>query len=836
MKQKFEVTGMTCTACSAHVEKAMAKLEGVSHYQVNLLQNNMMVEFDENIITSENIIEAVIKSGYGANLPNSTKTATVSAKNLAEDELSEMKQRLIISFCFLVPLMYISMGHMMGLPLPSFLTGNENAIAFGMTQFLLTLPIMYVNRKFYLIGFKALFNRSPNMDTLVAVGSISAVIYGIFAIYRMGYGLGTLDYALVEQYHMDLYFESAGTILTLITVGKYLETRSKAKTSDAINKLIDLAPKTAQVLRSGVEVEIPVEEIVLGDVICIRAGGKIPVDGRITKGSCTVDESALTGESLPVSKTIDDILMSGTVSKAGYIEFVATKIGADTTLSQIIALVEEASSSKAPIAKLADKIASIFVPTVMTISVLTFIAWTLLGYSFELSLSMAISVLVISCPCALGLATPTAIMVGTGKGAENGILIKSAESLETLHKVETVVMDKTGTITKGKPEVTDFILINESEKQVLLGHMASLEKLSEHPLAEAIINYCEENKAKYTNVSEYETISGQGVSGLIENDKYLIGNEKLLSENSVSIETLKDVAEKLAKSAKTPLFVAKNGKLVAIVAVADVVKETSAKAVAELQAMDIEVVMLTGDNIKTAEALRAEVGIKRVVAEVLPADKEREIRKIQDAGKVVAMVGDGINDAPSLVRADVGIAIGAGTDIALESADIVLMHSDLLDVVTAIKLSKSVIKNIKENLFWAFFYNTIGIPLAAGLFYIPFGLKLNPMFAAACMSLSSVFVVTNALRLRFFKVERETNIIETKIIEEDTKMTKVMKIEGMMCSHCTGRVDKILNGFEGVSATVSLEENCAFVTMAEGVDEAPLVKAIEDAGYPVVSF
>lgn len=763
MDQKFNVTGMTCSACSANVERSVKKLEGVENVNVNLLSNSMTVEYDESKIGSGEIIGAVEKAGYGAGVYQRGAAQKASGEKAAvpvQDEIRSMKKRLIISFIFLIPLMYLAMYHMVGLPAPGFITaafhGAENAVAYAFTQFLLVIPIVYVNRKYYQVGFKTLFKGAPNMDSLIAIGSAAAIVYGIFAIFKIGYSLGHGDMATVEQYIMDIYFESAGTILTLITLGKYLETRSKGKTSEAIAKLMDLAPKTATVVRGGRETEVAVEDVVVGDVVVIRPGQSIPVDGVIVEGSSAVDQSALTGESIPVEKTVGDKVIAATINKTGFFKFRAEKVGDETTLSKIIELVEEASASKAPISKLADKISGVFVPIVISIAIVATVVWLLLGQPFEFALSIGISVLVISCPCALGLATPVAIMVGTGKGASNGILIKSGEALETAQEIKTVVLDKTGTITEGKPKVTDIIAAGGAEEQQLLAVAASLEQPSEHPLAEAIVEKAREQGVGLLQVDDFKAIPGRGITGEIGGEAYAAGNMALMTEQGIDAAALRKTSDELAQQGKTPLFFAKEQKLLGVIAVADVIKPTSSRAVAQFKKMGIDVVMLTGDNKQTAEAIRRQLKIDRVVAEVLPQDKEREVRAIQEGGGRVAMIGDGINDAPALARADVGIAIGAGTDIAIESADIVLMKNDLMDAVTAVQLSKATLRNIKENLFWAFFYNTIGIPLAAGVFYFLLdGWKLNPMFAAAAMSLSSVFVVTNALRLKFFKPHYE---------------------------------------------------------------------------------
>ncbi len=759
MNQKFSVTGMTCSACSAAVEKSVKNVEGVSSVVVNLLGNSMLVDYNGEITDQNTIMKAVDNAGYHASVfvkGNEAKSSSETAENKVQAELKEMKQRIIISFIFLIPVLYIAMGHMLDFPLPMFLHGEKNAISFAFLQFLLTLPIVYVNRKYYQMGFKTFFKGHPNMDSLIAIGSGAAICYGIFAIFRIGYGLGHTDMDVVMRYSMDLYFESAATILTLITLGKFLEARSKGKTSEAISKLMDLSPKTATVVRDGKEEEIPIEQVAIGDILAVRPGQSIPVDGVITEGSTAVDQSALTGESIPVEKGIGDKVIGATINKTGFFLFRAEKVGDDTTLAQIIQLVEDANSSKAPIAKLADKISGVFVPVVITIAVLAAVVWLLTGATFEFALSIGIAVLVISCPCALGLATPVAIMVGTGKGASNGILIKSAEALEIAHKINTVILDKTGTITEGKPKVTDILTAEGVTEEELLKIAATIEKPSEHPLAEAILEKAEEKNLTPLTVTEFKAVSGRGIIAKTQEETFYSGNAYLMQEQGIDTSGLLKAAEAFSEDGKTPLFFASERKFLGVIAVADVVKPTSMAAIKEMKSLGIDVVMLTGDNKKTAEAIKKQLQMDKVIAEVLPQDKESEVRKLQEAGKKVAMIGDGINDAPALARADVGIAIGAGTDIAIESADIVLMKSDLLDAVTAITLSKATIRNIKQNLFWAFFYNTIGIPLAAGVFYGILNWKLNPMFAAAAMSLSSVCVVTNALRLRFFKPKYKT--------------------------------------------------------------------------------
>ena len=843
MKQKFDVTGMTCSACSAHVEKSVSKLEGVQCVNVNLLQNSMVVEYDDNALGTTDIIHAVESGGYGASVQGGNKTQE-APKNVAAEEMHHMKRRLIASFCFLIPLFYISMGHMMGAPLPAILLGDENVMIFALTQLFLTIPVLIINKKYYVVGFQALWNRAPNMDSLIALGSAASVVYSVFAIYSMAYAMGHGDLMTAHHYGMELYFESAAMILTLITVGKYMETRSKGKTSEAISKLMDLAPKTATVLRDGVEQEIPVEEVVTGDTIIVKPGQRIPVDGKIIEGFSAVDESAITGESIPVEKQVGDTVIGATVNKSGYFRMTATRVGKDTTLSQIIALVEEAGASKAPIAKLADKVSGVFVPVVITIAVLAAVIWFVAGNQpFSFALSIGIAVLVISCPCALGLATPTAIMVGTGKGAEYGILVKSAESLEIAHQVQTVVLDKTGTLTEGKPVVTDVVLAKGILRNRLLKQAAAVEALSEHPLAEAIVAYAKEKEVPFEKAENLTATAGQGVEADVVGKHILAGNLKMMQERGIQLGEWEAKAVELAEAGKTPLFFAENETFLGIVALADTLKPTSKAAVDAFHQMGIEVVMLTGDNKRTAEAIAKELDIQ-VIAEVLPQDKEREVRRLQEQGKKVAMIGDGINDAPALMRADVGVAIGAGTDVAMESADIILMKSDLMDAVTAIELSHATIRNIKENLFWAFFYNACGIPLAAGVFYPLLEWKLNPMFAAAAMSFSSAFVVGNALRLRLFrpKYAKTTTALPKEDIQkepthkEEIGMKKVLKIEGMMCNHCTGRVEKALNDLEGVTAEVSLEGKSATVTLSKEVSDETLVQTVTDAGYEVVDI
>ena len=856
-KEQFDITGMTCSACSARVEKSVAKLPGIQEVSVNLLKNSMVASYDEAALDTGQIIQAVEKAGYGAipkagqSKPAAERTAASvpagkPAVSTAQAEYAQMKRRLLLSAIFTIPLFYISMGHMMGWPLPGGLLGMENAITFAFTQFLLLIPVVFVNAKYYRMGFKTLFHGSPNMDSLIAIGSGAAIVYGIYAIFKIGIGFGHGDMETVHSFMMDLYFESAGMILTLITLGKTLEARAKGKTSDAITKLMNLAPKTATVERNGVEQQIPVEQVQQGETLIVKAGESVPVDGVVLEGFSSVDESALTGESIPVEKHVGDTVIGATINKTGYFKMQATKVGDDTTLAQIVRLVDEATSSKAPIAKLADKVAGVFVPTVIGIALVAAAVWLVLGYGVEFALSIGISVLVISCPCALGLATPTAIMVGTGKGATNGILIKSAEALETAHNIDTVVLDKTGTITQGKPVVTDILCGAGIDRLRLLQTAASLEKLSEHPLADAITAEAGKAKLPLSPVEDFQQIPGQGIVGRVDGEMCLAGNRRMMDAHNITGGELLRSGETLAAEGKTPLFFARAGKLMGVIAVADVVKPTSAQAIQELSGLGIEVVMLTGDNAKTAQAIQRQVGVDRVVAEVFPQDKEKEIRRLQVNGKKVAMVGDGINDAPALARADVGIAIGAGTDVAIESADIVLMKSDLLDVSTAIQLSKAVIRNIKQNLFWAFIYNIIGIPIAAGVFFLSFGWKLNPMLGAFAMSFSSVFVVSNALRLRWFRAKHDAfpesrqagvnmeNIYQKGVFQN---MEKVLFIEGMVCGSCVKHVQKALTELAGVQeAVVELESKTATVRLDSSVSDDALKAAVEDAGYTLVSI
>ncbi|MFY4817309.1 heavy metal translocating P-type ATPase [Aliarcobacter butzleri] len=835
--QKFDIKGMTCSACSTAVDRNVKKLEGINEVNVNLLNNSMIVKYDENVLNNETIIKKVQDAGYEAFLvENGKKTQKNSTeKNLGKIETNELKNRLIISFIFAIPLFYISMGHMLNWYLPHLFHGYSNAITFAFTQFLLALPIVFINIKYYKVGFKTLYKGSPNMDSLIAIGTSAAMIYGVFSIYKIGYGLGNNDIDMVIQYSHDLYFESAAIVLTLITLGKFLEARAKENTSEAINKLINLTPKTALVLRNNQEIEIPVDELVLKDIVIVKPGNIVPTDGVIIFGNSSIDESMLTGESLPVSKKVGDKVIGASINKSGSFKFEVTKLGEDTVLSQIIKLIEEASSSKAPISKLADRISAIFVPTVIVISILATVTWLFLGYSFEFALSIGIAILVISCPCALGLATPTAIMVGTGKGAQNGILIKSAESLEIAHTINTVVIDKTGTITEGKTQVTDIFTSEKITQDKLLQLCATIEKNSEHPLADAILKKAQEKEIELLNATDFEALNGLGIKAKVEDRLLYIGNKKLLDSKNISLDLFYEKSEKLANESKTPIFIADENEVLGLIAISDVVKPTSKDAILEFEKMGLEVIMLTGDNYKTANAIAKQININNVIAEVLPQDKEKEIQKLQSLGKKVAMIGDGINDAPALVRADVGIAIGAGTDIAIESANIVLVKSDLLDAVKAIQLSNAVIKNIKQNLFWAFFYNIIGIPLAAGVFYTILGWKLSPMFAGAAMSLSSVTVVLNALRLKLFEPRISKNLLEKNNISKGDKMEKILKVDGMTCGHCKARVEKVVSAIDGVdSVEVDLASKNVTVKMSKDISEQTLSDVIVDAGYEVI--
>ena len=840
MKQRFRVGGMSCAACSAHVEKSVAAVPGVSEVQVNLLAGSMVVQYDEGACDAQAIIHAVESGGYTAAVDDGKQQTARTQSPQANDELKEMKTRIIVSAVFLIILMYFSMGPMIGLPLPGFVSGTGHAFALALVQLLLTLPICIVNRKYFINGFKTLWHRAPTMDALIAVGSGAALVYGIYALFQIGYAGAAGNEELVHSFVHDLYFESAGMILTLVTLGKYFEARAKRKTGEAIAALMDLRPQTANVVRGGQEVSVPIEDVRVGDLVVVRGGQSVPVDGEIEEGSAYLDESAITGESMPVEKHKGDTVIGATVSKNGYFVMKAARVGDDTTLSQIIRLVEEAGASKAPIAKLADKVAGVFVPVVMGIALLTAIVWLVCGETPSFALTRAIAVLVISCPCALGLATPVAIMVGTGVGAKNGVLFQSAEALENLHNVNSVILDKTGTVTEGRPVVTDVKSFGV-EPEDLLSLALSIESKSDHPLADAIVRYARSKHVKERTVTDFEMIEGQGVRATIDGVRCMAGNRRMLLANGLALSrSAQQMGEDLAAAGKTPLYFAANRQVAGIFAVADVLKPTSRAAVDALQSLGVEVTLLTGDNQATAKSIAEELGIKDVVAEVLPQDKERVVREKQAQGRKVAMVGDGINDAPALARADVGIAIGAGTDVAISSADVVLMKSDLMDAVDAIRLSRQTMRNIRQNLFWAFFYNCIGIPIAAGVLWIPLGLKLSPMIGAAAMSLSSVCVVSNALRLRFFKgtPKPATKPGEYTVLpKEETKMMKkVIKVEGMMCEHCVAHVKKALEAFPGVAADVDLASGKATVQGSSLPDDAKLTEAVEQAGYKVVGM
>lgn len=873
--EKYNITGMTCAACQANVTRCVQKLEGVDDVNVSLLANQMTVAYDETKLSQQAIVQAVEEIGYGASClqdqggreEGGFRREWQNRQQQAQENQKNMKFRLLWSVVLLVPLMYVAMGAMMGLPVPGFLEGTENTLVSALLQLVLTIPILVINRHFYLNGFKSLFHGAPNMDSLVAIGSGASLAYGLFAMFRMAYGFGHGDMTLVHEYAHALYFESAAMILTLVTVGKYLETKSKSKTSDALGKLMDLAPKTAVVVRGGQEQTIPAQQVQAGDIVVIRPGEGIPVDGVVTEGRGYVDQSAITGESIPVEKGPGDPVISATINKNGSFRFQASKVGEDTTLSQIIRLVDEAGNSKAPIARLADRVSGIFVPVVIGIALVTAVVWLLVGQSFEFALSNAIAVLVISCPCALGLATPVAIMVGTGKAAEMGILIKSAESLENLHAVDTVVLDKTGTITSGHPQVTDLLVLEPSlTPQTFLAEAAALELPSEHPLAQAVVEHAKAQELSLPSCEAFEAVAGRGVKATVGGHACLAGNRAFMEENGLlnddtSSKRAREAVDRLAGEGKTPLLFAREGMLTGVIAVADTVRPSSREAIRRFSDMGLHVVMLTGDNQVTAEAIRRQLGIETAIADVLPTEKEAHIRALQEKGHKVAMVGDGINDAPALTRADIGIAIGAGTDIAIDSADVVLMKDTLEDVATAIDLSRAVIRNIRMNLFWAFFYNILGIPVAAGVLYPLFHLRLSPMIGSAAMSLSSVCVVTNALRLRFFKrktaahpaekdryhvqAEQETAVADafqgvSENISESQKgrtmMKKVLKVDGMMCAHCQMHVEKALAGVDGVTqAKVDLEKKQAEVTLSKEVDDQVLMDAVTQAGYTPVS-
>ena len=852
---KFSVTGMSCAACSAHVEKAVAKVPGVTSVTVSLLTNSMNVE---GTAAPSDIIQAVTQAGYGASLQGGEQNTSAPAfdeEALKDHETPKLRKRLIASVVILIPLMYVSMGHMMwNWPLPSFMAGNH--VAMGLYQMLLTILVMIINQKFFISGFTSLMHKSPNMDTLVALGSGASFAYSTYALFAMTGAQMRMDMDAVMQYMDEFYFESAAMILTLITVGKMLEAYSKGKTTNALKSLMQLAPKKATILRDGEEVPVPVEQVQIGDIFVVRPGESVPVDGVIIEGNSALNESALTGESIPVDKAEGDSVSAATLNQSGFLKCRATRVGNDTTLSQIIQMVSDAAATKAPIAKVADKVSGVFVPAVISIAIVTIIVWLLVGQDFGFALARGISVLVISCPCALGLATPVAIMVGNGVGAKNGVLFKTAVSLEETGKVDIVALDKTGTITQGEPKVTDMIPGEGITKDTLMQTALALELKSEHPLAKAIVAYGEEQQIIVSAADDFQAMPGNGLSGIVSGARVFGGNLKFISGKTTVSEQMQRQAEELAKQGKTPLFFATEEKLFGIIAVADVIKEDSPQAISQLQNMGIEVVMLTGDNERTAEAIGAQAGVDQVIAGVLPDGKERVIRELQQRGKV-AMVGDGINDAPALTRADMGIAIGAGADVALDAADVVLVKSSLSDVPAAIRLSRAVLRNIHENLFWAFIYNVIGIPIAAGVWYHWFGLKLNPMFGAAAMSLSSFCVVTNALRLNFVKVystkrDKKKNhkknqnqqdvqiVVDTDVMaekQEENDMEKVIEIKGMMCGHCEAHVKKALEALEGVaSAEASHEKGTAVVQLSGSVDDAALKKAVEEEGYEVTGI
>jgi len=822
MLLKFDITGMTCAACSARVEAVTKKVPGVAYVEVNLLAGTMRVEAQSELVLDP-IIQAIEHAGYGVSVSGSKKETNTKAI----PEENSMKFRIIGSGICLIILMYFTMGHMIGLPVPAWYHGAENALVAALLQFLLTLPPVILNRIYYARGLKALWHRTPNMDSLIAVGSGAALIYGIVALFRMSFAIGHGDWTTVRNYSENLYFESAAMILTLVTLGKFLEARAKGKTGEAIRQLMDLAPKSATILRDGNEVTVPIEQVCVGDVVVVRSGGSIPVDGSVISGRGAVDQSTLTGESVPVEKNVGDPVSAATINTEGYLQILTEKTGEDTTLAQIIHMVEDAGGSKAPIARLADKIAGIFVPIVMGIAAVAFAVWMIAGAGLEFSLTTAIAVLVISCPCALGLATPVAIMVGTGRGARLGILFKNAEALENLHRIDTVVLDKTGTLTTGKPAITD-VLPGEIEKDQLLAIAVTLEQHSEHPFARAIMDHCK--SITPLNALEFKSLPGRGVTAIINNKQYYGGNRMLMEEIGVTIPD----HELFAQSGKTPLYFADSGHryLGAIVA-ADTLKADSGQAVEQLSAMHLNVIMLTGDNAMTARAIAHTAGISSVISDVLPGEKAGVVARLRQEGHKVLMIGDGINDAPALVEADIGMAIGAGTDIAVESADIVLINNSLLSAADAIALSRATMRNIRQNLFWAFFYNCVGIPIAAGVLYPAFGLQLSPMLGAAAMSVSSVFVVTNALRLRFFKTNRPVyHVVEEQ--KEDIPVEIIIKVEGMMCPHCKARVEAVCKASEGVvDAVVDLQQKQ--VTITGNADVNALKKAITDAGYEVIN-
>lgn len=850
-KTQFNITGMTCTACASAIERKVNQINGVVSAVINFATEKLLVTYDADLVTTQNIIATIVSLGYGATPIDDNPNKSVKPKGEPDyqKQIDEVRNRLILSLIFTLPLLYIAMGPMLGLPIPSILAGAQNILINALTQMFLTLPVVYLCRHFYINGYRALIKRIPNMDSLVAVGTSASFLYGVVVLFILAYGFSYDNMELIHHYTHELYFESTTVILVLITLGKYFETKAKGKTSQAIEKLIALVPENARVLRANEEIEINIEEVMVNDIVIIRPGERIPVDGEILTGRSSIDESLLTGESLPVEKKEGDFVISGSINKTGSFEFKATKIGQDTTLNKIIQLVEEAQSSKAPIARIADEISRYFVPIVMSISALTFIIWMLSGYGLSFALSACISVLVISCPCALGLATPTAIMVGTGKGAEKGILFKNGPALEILGQSNAIVFDKTGTLTVGAPSVTDIILYDfNTTKNELLRMTASLEKKSEHPLSDAIVKIASEENFKLNDVEDFDALSGLGIQGKVNHIKIIVGNLKLMENNHISTQSALEDYHRLSDMGKTPLIISWDGSLKGMIAVADTIKENSFEAISQLKAMGIKVYMLTGDNERTANAIGQMVNIDNVVANVLPQEKSAMIKKLQEQKNQVIMVGDGINDAPALAQSDVGIAIGNGTDVAIESADVILMQNDLMNIVSAIQLSKATLRNIKQNLFWAFIYNLIGIPLAAGILFIPFGLKLNPMFAAGAMSLSSVSVVLNALSLKTFKtkivktanpdlkqsISMAESPVDIKINrKEGNKMKILIKVNDMSCQHCVKRVDATLNAIEGINdVVVSLEKGEASFTATETVDINEAIAAVTEAGYP----
>lgn len=833
MKKRFDVSGMTCAACQANVQKAVEKL-GVDSVNVNLISESMTVNYDPSKISKDDIIKAVLDIGYGARPKDDTEGENVSLKEA--EEMSTIT-RLKISFAFLIPLMYISMGEMLNLPIPSIFKGPTGAVNYAFVQFLLAIPVIFINRKFFISGFKGLIKKAPNMDTLVALGSSAACIFGIFAIMRMSYAQGTSDFDTLMHYRHNIYFESSATILTLITLGKYFEARSKGETKSSLKNLMDLAPKRANIIKDGVEKSVDVSDLVKGDIVLVRPGEAIPVDGIIIEGSSLVDQSAITGESIAVNKEIGDEVISASINKQGSFKFKASRVGEDTTISQIISLVNDANETKAPIARIADKVAAIFVPLVIVIAIATLVIWTLVSKNIEFALNLMIAVLVISCPCALGLATPMAIMVATGKAAQLGLLFKNAESLENLHKTNTILLDKTGTITEGKPVVTD--VATDLDEKDFLEIAYGIEINSEHPLSSAIVAYAKEKSVKQLEVNDFKAISGLGISGQISDKTYLAGNERLMTENNISLGKYEKLALKYSEEGKTSMYFSDGEKIIGLIAAQDIPKESSRKAIKDLKNLGYELIMLTGDNERTAEAIRKDLTIDKKFAQVLPQDKDKVVRNLQKEGKKVTMVGDGINDAPALARADIGVAIASGTDIAIDSCDVVLIKNSLLDLVESIKLSKMTIKIIKENLFWAFFYNIILIPIAAGLLYPFIGITLNPMFAALAMSMSSVFVCLNSLRLRSFKAnnkKRRNNNEEKEVNEKEIKMSElnkmIVKVDGMMCENCAKHVSKALLSLAGIeNVDIDLANKEALVDYFGSINEKEISDAINEAGY-----